>query len=172
MEFRHLRYFVAVADKLSFTRAAAALHVAQPSLTRQIQNLEEEIGVRLLDRSKKHVGLTDQGRAFLVDAKRLLALAAESVQAVQRLSRGETGQLNIGYLSNFNFDLLPRTLATFRQDHPLVSLNLFDMTPAEQYRALESRKIDLGFVGLRSRRRPSPCNGNVSRGRTRWWRFL
>src|SRR5688500_8710588 len=127
MELRHLRYFVAVADTLNFTRAAAALHVAQPSLTRQIQNLEEEIGVRLLDRSKKHVGLTDEGRAFLVDAKRLLALAAESVQAVQRLNRGETGQLNIGYLSNFNFDLLPRTLATFRQDHPLVSLNLFDM---------------------------------------------
>jgi DNA-binding transcriptional LysR family regulator len=149
MELRHLRYFVAVADTLNFTRAAAALHVAQPSLTRQIQNLEEEIGVRLLDRSKKHVGLTDEGRAFLVDAKRLLALAAESVQAVQRLNRGETGQLNIGYLSNFNFDLLPRTLATFRQDHPLVSLNLFDMTPAEQYRALEVHKIDLGFVGLR-----------------------
>jgi len=96
MEFRHLRYFVAVADKLSFTRAAAALHVAQPSLTRQIQNLEEEIGVRLLDRSKKHVALTDEGRAFLVDAKRLLALATESIQSVQRLSRGETGQLNIG----------------------------------------------------------------------------
>ena len=149
MELRHLRYFVAVADTLNFTRAAAALHVAQPSLTRQIQNLEEEIGVRLLDRSKKHVALTDEGRAFLVDAKRLLALATESVQAVQRLNRGETGQLNIGYLSNFNFDLLPGTLARFRQDHPLVSLNLFDMTPAEQYRALEVRKIDLGFVGLR-----------------------
>jgi len=149
MELRHLRYFVAVADTLNFTKAAAALHVAQPSLTRQIQNLEEEIGVRLLDRSKKHVGLTDEGRTFLVDAKRLLALATESVRAVQRLSRGETGQLNIGYLSNFNFDLLPQTLATFRQDHPLVSLNLFDMTPAEQYRALEAHKIDLGFVGLR-----------------------
>jgi DNA-binding transcriptional LysR family regulator len=149
MELRHLRYFVAVADTLNFTKAAAALHLAQPSLTRQIQNLEEEIGVRLLDRSKKHVALTEEGRAFLVDAQRLLALATESIQSVQRLSRGETGQLNIGYLSNFNFDLLPRTLAAFRQDHPHVALNLFDMTPAEQFRALEARKIDLGFVGLR-----------------------
>ena len=149
MELRHLRYFVAVADTLNFTKAATALHLAQPSLTRQIQNLEEEIGVRLLDRSKKHVALTDEGRAFLVDAQRLLALASESIQSVQRLSRGETGQLNIGYLSNFNFDLLPKTLASFRQDHSHVALNLFDMTPAEQFRALEARKIDLGFVGLR-----------------------
>jgi DNA-binding transcriptional LysR family regulator len=149
MELRHLRYFVAVADTLSFTRAAEKLHLAQPSLTRQIQNLEEEIGVRLLNRTKKHVALTDEGVAFLVDARRMLALAEESIQSVQRLSRGETGQLNIGYLSNFNFDLLPRSLAAFRQTHPHIALNLFDMTPAEQFRALEARKVDLGFVGLR-----------------------
>jgi DNA-binding transcriptional LysR family regulator len=149
MELRHLRYFVAVADTLNFTKAAEKLHLAQPSLTRQIQNLEEEIGVQLLNRSKKHVALTEEGRAFLVDARRMLALAEESIQAVQRLSRGETGQLNLGYLSNFNFDLLPRTLAAFRQVHPNTALNLFDMTPAEQFRALEARKIDLGFVGLR-----------------------
>ncbi len=149
MELRHLRYFVAVADTLNFTKAAATLRLAQPSLTRQIKNLEEEIGVRLLDRSRKHVALTDEGRAFLVDARRLLAMATESIQSVQRLNRGETGELNIGYLSNFNFDRFPKTLATFRQGHPHVALNLFDMTPAEQYRALEARSIDLGFVGLR-----------------------
>jgi DNA-binding transcriptional LysR family regulator len=149
MELRHLRYFVAVADTLNFTRAAERLHLAQPSLTRQIQNLEEEIGVRLLNRSKKRVALTEEGTAFLVDARRVLALAEESIQSVQRLSRGETGQLNIAYLSNFNFDLLPKTLGAFREQYPQVALNLFDMTPAEQFRALEARKIDLGFVGLR-----------------------
>ena len=149
MELRHLRYFVAVADTLNFTRAAERLHLAQPSLTRQIQNLEDEIGVRLLNRTKKHVALTEEGTAFLVDARRVLALAEESIQAVQRLSRGETGQLNIAYLSNFNFDLLPRTLGTFRQGFPHIALNLFDMTPAEQFRALDAHKIDLGFVGLR-----------------------
>jgi DNA-binding transcriptional LysR family regulator len=148
MELRHLRYFVAVAESLNFTKAAAKLHLAQPSLTRQIHNLEEEIGVRLLNRSKSHVGLTEEGRSFLVDARRILTLATESVQAVQRLSRGETGQLNIAYLSNFDFELLPETLAAFRQTFPHVALNLFDMTPAEQFHALEVRKIDLGFVGL------------------------
>ena len=90
MELRHLRYFVAVAEILNFTKAAGKLHLAQPSLTRQIQNLEDEIGVRLLNRSKSQVALTEEGRSFLVDARRLLALAAESVESVQRLSRGET----------------------------------------------------------------------------------
>lgn len=149
MELRHLRYFVAVAEMLNFTKAAEKLRLAQPSLTRQIHNLEEEIGVQLLNRSKSHVALTVEGRSFLVDARRLLALATESVAAVQRLSRGETGQLNIGYVSNFNFDLLPKTLGAFREGFPHIALNLFDMTPAEQLRALEARKIDLGFVGFR-----------------------
>src|ERR1041384_5625525 len=157
MELRHLRYFVAVAEILNFTKAAAKLHLAQPSLTRQIHNLEEEIGVRLLNRSKSQVALTEEGRSFLVDVRRVLALATESVQAVQRLSRGETGQLNIAYSSNFNFELLPETLGAFRQTFPHIALNLFDMTPAEQFRALEARKIDLGFVGLR----PPPATRNL-----------
>ena len=148
MELRHLRYFVAVAENLNFTKAAAKLHLAQPSLTRQIHNLEEEIGVRLLNRSKSHVALTEEGRAFLTDARRILGLATESILAVQRLSRGETGQLNIAYLPNFDFELLPETLRAFRQSFPHIALNLFDMSPAEQFRALEARKIDLGFVGL------------------------
>jgi DNA-binding transcriptional LysR family regulator len=149
MELRHLRYFVAVAENLNFTKAAAKLHLAQPSLTRQIHNLEEEIGVRLLNRSKSQVALTEEGRSFLVDARRILALAMESILAVQRLSRGETGQLNIAYLSNSDFELLPETLGAFRLAFPHIALNLFDMVPAEQFRALEIGKIDLGFVGLR-----------------------
>jgi len=148
MELRHLRYFAAVAEDLNFTKAAAKLHLAQPSLTRQIHKLEEELGVLLLNRSKNQVTLTEEGRSFLVDVQRLLALATESVLAVQRLSRGETGQLNIAYLSNFDFEMLPETLRAFRHTFPHVALNLFDMTPAEQLRALEARKIDLGFLGL------------------------
>jgi len=156
MELRHLRYFVAVAEALNFTKAAAKLHLAQPSLTRQIHNLEEELSVRLLDRSRNQVLLTEEGRLFLADARKILALAAESVLAVQRLSRGEAGQLNIAYLPNFDFELLPETLRACRQSFPHVALNLFDMTPAEQLRALESRKIDLGFVGL-----PPPTTTSV-----------
>src|SRR5436853_4110724 len=148
MELRHLRYFVAVAEDLNFTKAAGKLHLAQPSLTRQIRNLEEEIGVRLLNRARSQVTLTEEGRSFLADARRILALATESILAVQRLSRGETGQLNIAYLSNSDFELLPKTLAAFRLTFPHVALNLFDMAPAEQFRALEARKIDLGFVGM------------------------
>src|SRR6476661_10529697 len=133
MELRHLRYFVAVAEELNFTRAAEKLHLAQPSLTRQIHNLEEELGVRLLNRTKSHVALTEEGRSFLADARRVLALAEESVLSVQRLSRGETGQLNIGYLAAFKFDLLPRSLESFRERFTHVMLNLFDMSPGEQF---------------------------------------
>ncbi len=150
MELRHLRYFVAVAEALNFTKAAEKLHLAQPSLTRQIKDLEAEIGVRLVDRSGKHISLTEEGRSFLTDAKRLLGDCAESVEAVRRLGRGETGQLNIGYVANMYYDLLPATLGAFRKACPHTALNLFDMTPSEQYQALAERKIDLGFVGVRA----------------------
>ena len=149
MELRHLRYFVAVAEELSFTKAAKTLRLAQPSLTRQVRNLEDEIGVRLLDRANNRVGLTDEGRLFLFDAKKLLAMCAETVAAVQRMKRGESSQLNIGYVANIHYGLLPVTLGAFRKTCPLVAVNLFDMSSAEQFLALESRKIDLGFVGLR-----------------------
>ena len=148
MELRHLRYFVSVAEALSFTKAAAKLHTAQPSLTRQIKNLEEELGVRLLNRTKQQVTLTDEGRSFLVDAKRLLALAAETIESVRRLHSGEVCALNIGYVSNLFHDLLPRTLTTFQQSFPAISVNLFDLSCGDQFHALEDGKLDLGFVGL------------------------
>ena len=148
MELRHLRYFVTVAEALSFTKAAQKLHTAQPSLTRQIKDLEEELGVRLLNRAKQRVTLTDEGRSFLADAKRLLALATETVESVRRLQSGEVRALNVGYVSNLFYDLLPRTLASFRQSFPTVSINLFDMSCGDQFRALEDGRLDLGFVGL------------------------
>jgi DNA-binding transcriptional LysR family regulator len=150
MELRHLRYFVAVAEALSFTKAAENLHLAQPSLTRQIKDLEAEIEVRLIDRSGKRISLTQEGESFLQDARRLLAECAQSVQAVQRLSRGESGQLNIGYVANVYHDLLPATLGAFRNAYPRTALNLFDMTPAEQFQALGDHQIDLGFVCFRA----------------------
>jgi len=148
MELRHLRYFVSVAEALSFTKAAAKLHTAQPSLTRQIKNLEEELGVRLFNRTKQQVTLTDEGRSFLVDAKRLLALAAETIESVRRLHSGEIRALNVGYVSNLFHDLLPKTLSSFHQSFPTISVNLFDLSCGEQFRGLEDGKLDLGFVGL------------------------
>jgi DNA-binding transcriptional LysR family regulator len=146
MELRHLRYFVAVAEDLSFTKAAQKLRLAQPSLTRQVRNLENEIGVRLLERANNRVALTEEGRRFLFDAKKLLTMCAESVAAVQEMNRGESSELNIGYVSNIHYGLLPATLGAFRKLCPSVALNLFDMTSAEQLHALAARKLDLGFV--------------------------
>jgi len=147
MELRHLRYFVAVTDALSFTKGAQKLHLAQPSLTRQIKDLEEEIGVRLLNRARTGVTLTPEGKSFLIDAKRLLDLSAEIVESVQRLSRQETTPLNIGYVANLFYDLLPVTLASFQRSFPSVPVNLFDMTCGDQFRALKDGRIDCGFVG-------------------------
>lgn len=110
--------------------------------------MEEELGVRLLNRTKQLVTLTDEGRSFLADAKRLLALAAEIVESVRRLDSGEVRALNVGYVSNLFHDLLPRTLASFHQSFPIVSVNLFDLSCGDQFRALEDGKLDLGFVGL------------------------
>jgi len=148
MDLRHLRYFVAVAEALSFTRGAKKLNLAQPSLTRQIQDLEEEIGVRLLDRTKQQVKLTPEGQSFLVDAKRVLDLSEEIVESVRHFSRDELAALNIGYVANLFYDLLPVTLASFQRSFPTIPINLFDMTCGDQFRALQDGKIDLGFVGL------------------------
>ncbi len=149
MELRHLRYFVAVAEALSFTKGAQKLRLAQPSLTRQIKYLEDEIGVRLLNRTKRQISLTHEGASFLSDAKRVLAHSMEIVKAVQRLSRNEVSALNIGYVANLFPAAFPDTLAAFQQKFPTVAINLFDLTYADQFRALEDRRIDLGFVGSR-----------------------
>lgn len=111
-----------MAEELNFTRAAERLRLAQPSMSRQIHNLEAEMGVRLLDRGRNQVSLTEEGRSFLVDARSLVALSLESVEAVQRFSRGESSQLNLGYLFKYNFDLLSATLATLYRMCPEVSV--------------------------------------------------
>jgi DNA-binding transcriptional LysR family regulator len=149
MELRQLRSFVTVADELSFTRAAERLHLTQPALTRQIRNLEDELGVRLLDRTKHKVLLTAEGEMFLVDSRRLVELSLESVKSLRRLIQCECPKLVLGYSFNFNFDFLTSTLMTFYQNCPSVVVNLSDMSPAEQLRALKAREIDLGFVGFR-----------------------
>lgn len=161
MELRHLRYFVAVAEELNFTKAAEKVRVAQPSLTVQIRNLEEEIGVRLFDRAKNRIALTDCGRAFLADARRLLAECAESVRAVQRLGRGEAGQLTIGCVANIFYEQLPVTLERFARICPGIDLHLVEMCPGEQYRALDERRIDLGFILLE----PQPNGCGIQRVR-------
>jgi DNA-binding transcriptional LysR family regulator len=159
MELRHLRYFTAVANERSFTRAAEKLRLAQPSLTRQVKNLEEELGIQLLNRIKGRVSLTRDGCSFLIDAKRILAMTEESVQSIRRARSEQPSQLSVGYATDLHCHLLPTTLATFRRSCPRVSLNLFDMTCSEQLAALEAGDIDLGFVSLQQ----FGPSGNVER---------
>jgi len=146
MELRHLRDFVAVAEIGSVTRAATKIRVAQPSLTRQLKNLEEELGVRLLNRSHTGVSLTDEGRAFLLSAKRVLALTAESVAALRRTTERDQPQLAIGYVASVHCELLTQTLTDFRREHPDVGVNLFEMRTDEQLSALEESKLHIGFI--------------------------
>jgi DNA-binding transcriptional LysR family regulator len=148
MELHQLRDFVAVAEALSFSRAAQKLHVAQPSLSKQIKNLEEELGVRLFERANNRVSLTGEGRTFLANASRILALSAESIQAVRRVGRGEATQLKIGYTASLYCHLLPPTLDAFRNTLPFVAVNLFDMTCSQQLEAINQGALDVGFVGL------------------------
>ncbi len=156
MELRHLRYFATVAEEQSFTRAVGKLHVAQPSLTRQVKNLEEELGVKLLNRVKGRISLTDHGRSFLENARRILAMSADSVRAIE--SARSVQQLRIGYRGDLRCDLLPSTLIQFRRAWPRVALNVIDMTYSEQLAALEACDIDLGFIGIRHTTTTSNAN--------------
>ena len=146
MELRHLRYFVAVADESSITKAAKALHLAQPSLTRQIRSLETELHVTLFRREKKRLQLTEDGQFFLARARRLLSQVELDINDLRSHSRGETTPLKIGYMLDMQYDLLPITLSTFRKVWPQVTLNLIEMTASEQIQALHRNKIHIGFV--------------------------
>ena len=146
MELRHLRYFVAVADELSVTKAAKLLRLAQPSLTRQIKNLEEELHVTLFKRDKKRLELTEDGQFFLARARLLLNQADADIDDLRSHSKGESKPLKIGYMLDMQYDLLPVTLSAFRKVWPRVSLNLFEMTASEQIQALHKNKIQIGFV--------------------------
>jgi DNA-binding transcriptional LysR family regulator len=148
MELRHLRYFIAVAESLSFTKGAEKLRIAQPSLTRQIRHLEEELGVRLLNRSTKQVTLTKEGECLLAGARRLLSYRDDIVESLHSLARPTPACINIGYLPNPFHRALPASLALYEKQFPAVSINLFGMPALEQVRSLKEGKIDLGFVGL------------------------
>lgn len=145
MELRQLRYFTTVARELNFTRAAAKLHVAQPALSRQVRQLEEELGVALLVRDKRSVTLTPQGRRFLSEAEGILQ---QSERAMQRARDRDAGSLNIGYVWGLFHSTAPPALQRLRALEPGVAVNLFDLSAAEQGRALASGKLDAGFIGF------------------------
>jgi DNA-binding transcriptional LysR family regulator len=146
MELHHIRAFVTLADELNITRAAARLHLSQPNLTRKLKSLEAEIAVVLFQRTNRGLTLTPAGRAFLDEARTVLSASAKAVEMARRCARDETEQLRVGYL--MGLPKVTAVMAGFQRMHPQVGLTLFEMTPAEQLRKLESGQIDLGFIGL------------------------
>jgi DNA-binding transcriptional LysR family regulator len=146
MELRHLRYFVAVAEALSFGRAAARLHISQPPLSRQIRALEEELGTALFARTKRSVQLTPAGAALLPEARRLLRDADGLKAGAQRIAAGEVGTLALGFISVAAYNLLPELAPEFRRRHPGVKLALQEATSDVLLAALRQAELDVGLV--------------------------
>ncbi len=148
VELRHLRYVVAVADELSFTRAARVLRVAQPALSRQVRQLEEEIGVALFERTPRRVTLTEAGRTFVGEARAVLARSEQAVRAARNSQRSIAGPLSVGYVWGLFHSLAPAGLARFRQRWPEVSVHLLDLTATEQAVSLQEGRLDAGLIGF------------------------
>jgi len=146
MELRHLRYFLAVGEALNFTKAAAQLRVAQPALSRQVQDLEDEIGVDLLRRSPRGVTLTAEGRLFLEEVRELLKRADESVEKVRALARGEDGELHIGYAPSPTVEILPPALAAFQKAVPRVKVLLHDLSSDELIAGLQNATLEIAIM--------------------------
>lgn len=146
MELRHLRYFVAVAEALNFTKAAAQLRVAQPALGRQVQDLEDEIGVDLMKRSPRGVTLTAEGKLFLQEAREILKHTDEAVEKVRALARGEYGELHVGYAPSPSVEILPPALAAFKKAAPRVRIVLHDLGGDELMARLLDGTLELAIT--------------------------
>jgi len=147
MELRHLRYFVAVAEELNFTRAAERLHIGQPPLSHAIRLLEEDVGAQLFVRTKRWVRLTEAGALFLQDAYRILALSEQAAETARRAERGEVGELRIGFTFSTPFTpLFAKAINEYRHAYPNVKLTLHEISTMRQMEWLAQRNLDLGFV--------------------------
>lgn len=154
MELRHLRYFTAVAEALNFTKAAARLRVAQPALSRQVQDLEDEIGVDLLTRSPRGVALTAEGKLFLEEARELIKRADEAVEKTRALARGEFGELHVGYSPSPTVEILPPALGAFQKAVPRVTIHLHDLAGNELADGVRNGTLELAVM-----QRPIDANG-------------
>jgi DNA-binding transcriptional LysR family regulator len=146
MELRHLRYFVAVAETLSFGRAAARLHISQPPLSRQIRSLEEALGTPLFNRTRRSVRLTAAGAALLPEARRLLRDADALQTGARQLAAGHVGTLALGFISVAAYNVLPELAPEFRRRHPGIRLTLQEATTDVQLAALLQGELDVGLV--------------------------
>jgi DNA-binding transcriptional LysR family regulator len=154
LELRHLWYFVAVADELSFSRAAVRVGIAQPPLSQQIQRMEDRLGCRLFERSARRVQLTEAGKLLAPEARRLLADAAHTAQLVRSAGRGEIGTLHIGYWASTLFSPLPIAVRRFRERFSGVAVRLRELYPPDHIDAIRTGAIDIAIV-----REPEPVDG-------------
>ncbi len=146
MELRQLRYFLAVAETGSFSRAAAGLHMSQPPLSTQVKALEEELGVRLLDRTNSGATLTAAGAAFREEARVALARLESAARRARLAGRSEIGMLSVGFVSIADYGVLPPALKDFRTRYPQVEVQLHELTTDAQLRELRARRLDLGIA--------------------------
>lgn len=146
MELRHLRYFVAVAEELNFRRAAERLRLAQPALSTQIKALEEELNVRLLERTTRSVALTQAGRVFLKEARGVLGAAAQAEQLARKAEHGAVGTLRVGIIAPAASPWLANVLRLYHQRFPGVQLSLSEITTAEQLLRLRAGELDAGLL--------------------------
>jgi DNA-binding transcriptional LysR family regulator len=148
VELRQLRYFVAVAEERHFGRAAKRLRLSQPPLSAQIKGLEEELGVKLFQRSTRQVALTDAGRTFLERAEGILEAIEEAKEAAKGADEGVRGRLEIGFISSATLGLLPPAIRLFRERFGGVEIELRELTSAQQIDALYAGEIRVGLVRL------------------------
>ena len=146
MELRHLRYFVAVAEMENVSRAALKLHVSQPALSRQIRDLEDELGFSLLERTAKSVRLTDAGRAFLDNARALLQSADDAVTKARAVASAEPTELHVGYSPTPTAEILPKTLRAFQAAMPNVHVRLHDWSNKDILEGIRDGRLQLGLI--------------------------
>ncbi len=146
MELRHLRYFVAVAEEENISRAAARLHISQPPLSRQIRDLEDELGVELFHRTAKSLRLTEPGKVFLAEARAVLLRVDVAVGAVQAAAREQRSEFHLGYSPSPTGDFLPDILKALEKALPDTRVRLHDMTSEEMLAALRAKRIQAGLL--------------------------
>jgi DNA-binding transcriptional LysR family regulator len=149
MELRHLRYFVVVGEEQHYGRASRRLRVAQPALSRQIQDLEEEVGFKLFDRLPRGVKLSVAGRLFLEDARRILQAVSEATARAAHVARGQSGTLRVGFTENASWHgVVPDSFRLFREQQPDAELQLQPAASLEQLDAIRSGRLDAGFANF------------------------
>jgi len=146
MELRHLRYFVAAAEEENVSRAALKLHVSQPGVSRQIQDLEQEIGFPLFERSAKALKLTAAGKTFLTEARAVLQHAEDAVKRARAITGGAQGEIHVGYAPSLTVQILPPALRTFQQEFPKVRVGLHDLSTGEMLDQLRNGKLHLAMT--------------------------